>query len=356
MISILHRYIAKQVMIATLLVIVVIVGLAFVIGLLSELRDIGVGDYGVGEAIIHITLQLPRIIYDFFPMLMLLGGVMGLGVLSANQELVTMRTSGVSLWSIVKAVMLAAIVLIIFATILGETVAPHTTFLANKRKFSDQNNGQVVVTEGGVWMHEGNNFLHINRVTDKNHLEGVTRYQFDTNHQLLAAYYVKTLEFTKHQWLLHDLVKTTFNRDKTNSIEAVRATWDLKLNPSLINVGLIEPSEMTLHHLLAYSQHLEENGLQAGFFELEFWKRLVQPFTTLVMILLAIPFALSAPRSLTMGLKILFGIMVGLVFYIFNALVGQFSIVFQLSPLFAALFPTVLFALIGYGVMTRVRT
>ena len=85
------------------------------------------------------------------------------------------------------------------------------------------------------------------------------------------------------------------------------------------------------------------------------WKRIFQPLTTLVMILLAIPFVLGSSRSVTMGWRVLFGIVFGFTFYILNAFLGQFSVVFQLSPLLAAILPTVLFAVLGVILALKLR-
>jgi lipopolysaccharide export system permease protein len=112
---------------------------------------------------------------------------------------------------------------------------------------------------------------------------------------------------------------------------------------------------MSLPTLRSYSQHLVQNGLQAGDFQWEFWKRIFQPLTTIVMSLLAIPFVLGSSRSVTMGWRVFFGIVIGFVFYILNAFLGQFSIVFQFSPLLAALFPTLLFASLGYVFARKVQ-
>jgi lipopolysaccharide export system permease protein len=353
--TILHRYIARTVIAATGLVILVMMALTFLIDFLDEMKDVGTADYGFWQAFIHVLLEFPRSLYQFFPMLLLMGGVIGLGVLSSNQELVVMRTAGFSVLRIALSVMSAALVLIVAGTLIGEWYVPKAHHLAQVRKQSEQNGGQAVSTQSGVWIHEGNNFLQISRVIGLSHLESVTRYQFDAEHHLLAAYYVRSLDLVKGKWILHDAVKTTFADNKTKSERAVETTWDMALNPSLLNVGLIEPGELSLPALHSYSRHLLRNGLQASEFQWEFWKRVFQPLTTLVMILLAIPFVLGSSRSVTMGWRVLFGIVFGFSFYILNAFLGQFSVVFQFSPLLAAILPTVLFAVLGLLFALKLR-
>lgn len=352
--KIIQQYIAKNVIIATLLVFFVVCILSFVINLLGELRDIGIGEYGFLQAVLHVLFLLPHTIYQLFPMLILLGGVLGLGSLASNHELIVMRASGLSVKSIAMAVIIAAVCLIILASLGGELVAPRANFLADQRKSNAETNGQAMATTSGVWIHEGNNFLHIEHVLGRDRLDGVTRYEFDSRHQLLASYYAKSANFVNHQWILHDLVKTNVEKDKTISQQFSEATWDLTLTPNYLTVGLVEPEAMTLRKLADYSLYLRRNNLQASNFQIEFWKRIFQPLTTLVMILLAIPFVFTAPRSMSQGKRILLAIFIGFAFYIINAFVGQFSIVFQFPPLVAALIPILVFAGVGFLLMWRV--
>jgi lipopolysaccharide export system permease protein len=353
--KILQRYIAKNVMISTALVFIVVLILSFVINLLGELRDIGVGEYGFAQAVLHVLLMQPHTVYQLFPMLILLGGVLGLGMLASGQELIVMRASGLSVGRIANAVIMAALLLIFLATLAGELVAPRANFLAEQSKSNAQTNGQAVATTSGVWIHEGNNFLHIEHVLGRDRLEGITRYEFDDHHQLIASYFVKSADFVNHQWVLHNLVKTTVQKDKVISEQFPVATWNLKLTPNYLMVGLVEPESMTLRKLADYSLYLRHNHLQASSFQLEFWRRIFQPLTTLVMILLAIPFVFTAPRSMSMGKRILFAIFLGFTFYIINAFVGQFSIVLQFPTIIAALIPTLLFAGVGLVLMLRIR-
>ena len=352
--KILTKYIAKNVLGATALVFLIMIGLLLVIDFLEELKDVGSGDYGFLQALVHVLLEAPRHIYQLFPMLVLIGGVVGLGTLSSQQELVVMRAAGYSVRRITCAVLVAALGIIILATAAGELIAPRAHHLASTRKQSEQNGGQAVATKAGVWLHEGNDFLQIRRVEGLKHLLGVTRYQFDAEHHLLATYFVGALVMQHNgQWLAQNVAKTTFAPTKTRSEKMATLLWDMPLNPNLLNIGLIEAPEMSLLTLRSYAKHLVQNGLQAGEFQWEFWKRLVQPLTTLVMLLMAIPFVFVFSRAVTMGWRVFLGIIVGFVLYISSAFLGQFSIVYQFSPWLAACIPPGVFAVLGYVLMRQ---
>ena len=211
-----------------------------------------------------------------------------------------------------------------------------------------------MVTATGVWLHVGNNFIHVQQVIDRRLWEGVTRYQFDDHHHLQIAYYAKQLSLQNNQWIMKDGSKTTFYPDRTKSQTFTTAVWDLKFNANLLNLGLLEPTEMSLSKLNKTANFLQQNGLQATEYQYEFWQRIFQPLASLIMIFLAIPFVLSTMSTTTLGWRIVIGVIVGFVFFISNAFLGQLCIVFQIPPMYAALLPLLGFAIVGIFLSTTI--
>jgi lipopolysaccharide export system permease protein len=88
---------------------------------------------------------------------------------------------------------------------------------------------------------------------------------------------------------------------------------------------------------------------------LAFWHRILQPLATLVMMLLAVPFAFGQLRSTTRSLRLLVGILLGFGFYILNEFFGPISIVYQFPPVLAASLPMLVFAALGIVLNYRVN-
>ena len=353
MIKLLSRYIASTIFTATGMAALVIAGIVMLLALLGEMKNIGEGEYGLIQAVIYVFYRLPNEIYQFSPMVILLGSIMGLSILSSHKELSVMRASGFSTRQIILSVLGSALLLILAISIIGEAIAPNLSYRAELRKENAQNAGQAVVTASGVWFHVDNNFIHVEQVIGRQLLQGVTRYQFDNTHHLQATYYAKTLSLRDKQWVMNDVLKTMFFKDRTKSISMLEAPWDLKFNVNLLNLGLYEPREMTLPKLVKFTKYLEQNGLQAKEYQYQFWQRLLQPLASLIMIFLAIPFVLGVMSAATMGWRLVVGILMGFAFFICNALLGQLCIVYQVPPVMAALIPLVIFAMIGVILTNR---
>src|SRR3990167_10783639 len=353
MISILDRYISKIIMLATLLVIVIVASVMTLIMLLQELKNIGSGDYEIGQAIYFVFLRLPNELYHFSPILILLGSIVGLSILSSYRELAVIRTSGFSVNRMIISVLSTALLIILMMSVIGELFAPRLSYHAVIHKENARNAGQAVVTATGIWFHVDNNFIHAQRVIDRQLLEGVTRYQFDHQHRLQAAYFAKTLALKNNQWQMNDVVKTTFHDEQTKSQKYFQIPLNLKFNQTLLNVGLVDADEMSLSKLNKFTHYLEQNGLQASEYQYEFWQRAFQPMMSLMMVFLAIPSVLCTLNTATLSRRLMIGILVGFIFFIGNAFLGQLCVVYQLPALVAALLPLLLFAGAGFTLYWR---
>ena len=112
---------------------------------------------------------------------------------------------------------------------------------------------------------------------------------------------------------------------------------------------------MSLHELHKYLHAQGINQQTVHTYQLVYLQRLIQPLTTMVMMVLAIPFIFGPLRSSTMGSKLLAGASVGFGFHIINHFFGPVSQVFQWPPEVAAFGPTSVFALLGLYLMRRMK-
>jgi lipopolysaccharide export system permease protein len=348
MFKLLSFYIIKTVVLATALTFAIISSIFFLMTMLAEFKYMGEGDYGFVQAVTYVILHLPTLLYQFSPMMILIGSILGLSMLSTHRELIVMRAAGFSMWKIMQSVFMAALIITLGFSVFGEWLAPRLSYKAEMRKEAAQNNGQAVVTASGLWLHARNNFIHVKQVVGRQLLQGVTRYQFDDQDHLIATYYAKRLEYQANQWLMKDVSITRFTANGvSNSTTRLSAPWDVKFNPNLLNIGLIDLNEMPLTKIAMFAHYLKKNGLQASQYQYELWRRLFQPFSSLVMIFLAIPCVLGAFRSHSLGWRVVVGIMIGFAFYILNTFVGQLCIVYQLPVTVSALVPPLIFAALG---------
>lgn len=354
--KLLPRYIAKTVLASIALVTLMLAGLQVFILFVNQLDDLGKADYGLAQAAVFVCLQMPYQVYMFFPMASLLGSLIGLGMMANYSELIVMRAAGMSIAQISIAVMKAAFLLIMLVTVLGETLVPRMAFYANDYKMSKVSSGQAMRTARGVWLRHNDSFISISNVLPDHSLEDVYQFQFDAEHRMKASRFIKKIIYQDDHWQAFEVDETLFlDKDQTKARHVKSMSWTVKVNPKLLGISGTEPDEMTLLQLHRYIQAQKSSGLGVLNYQLAYWQRLVQPLTTLVMMLLAIPFIFGPLRSSTMGSKFLAGAIVGFGFYIVNRFFGPVSMVYQLPAQVAALGPTFIFCLLGLYLMRRVK-
>lgn len=347
------RYIIKTVGSSLALVFFILTGLQVFISFVNQLGDLGKGDYGLLEAITFVALDAPYQVYLFFPMASLLGCLVGLGVMGSHHELVVLRAAGMSIGQITLAVFKLAVVVIIIMTLLGEMVLPKMVFQAHSSKIQAMQEDRVLHTSKGMWLNIGQNILMIGTIVSPSELKKIEQFHFDQQRRLLFVRRIESLKQQQGQWIASAWVQTNLLPNKTVVERATNVPWEVALDPRILLVTQHEPNEMTfleLHQYLSLQKLTRQNVRD---FELGYWQRLVLPFTTLVMMLLAIPFVFGPLRSSGMGVKLMYGAVIGFGFYMLNRFFGSLSQIYQFSVLVAAIGPTAVCAGLGIVLMSR---
>jgi len=116
-----------------------------------------------------------------------------------------------------------------------------------------------------------------------------------------------------------------------------------------------QSSEMNYEELTKYIRDLEQGGFDVVRLKVQLHEKFAFPLITFVMVVIAIPFALSAGRRGAMtGVAVAVGIVFTymIVARLFEAM-GNFS---QLPPVLAAWSPDLIFALVGGYLVLKVPT
>lgn len=354
--KVLHLYIGISVIKTVLTVILALIGLEIFIEFSKEVSDIGNGNYNFWHAFIYILMLLPTDIYQFFPMAGLLGSLMGLGLLASRSELIVMRAAGVSLIEITIVVIKTACIALIIALLMGEIIAPFTQQMAAKYKNTALSNGQALRTTKGIWVRNNHDFIHIGSASNQGHLENIIRYQFDAKNNLITSSLAAKADYKNNEWTFYNITGSKIiNNQQIITLHYDSQNWKLKMNPRLLGTEEIDPDQKSLTQLYNYINYLNESGINAGRYEFALWQRIFQPFSVLVMILLAIPFIFGPLRSATVGLRMLTGAVVGIGFYMLNQFSGPISIVYEFPAFFAASLPILIVAFFGTFLLIRAK-
>ena len=348
----LNRYIGRTVAGSILLVLLVLLGFDAIAAIIDQTGDF-TDQYGFIDALKFVLLSVPGQVFELLPFAALVGCLAGLGVLAGNSELLVMRSAGVTTGRIVWMVMRPALVIMLVGMLNSEYIAPQTQSLAQSERALALRTSNNVVSRHGLWHREGKQFMHFAAVQPNGILYGVNIYGFDEQHRLTEAITAERAIFQGDYWLLEDVSELQLAPEQISQSRQLSKRWQTGLSPALLNILVLEPDDLGIKGLWNYSSYLQEQGLNSDAYRLAFWKKVLQPLSTVALVLVAISFIFGPLREVTMGFRIFIGVLVGVVFNTLQNMLAPASMVFGFPPILASLLPILLCAVAGLYLLRR---
>lgn len=354
--KVINWYIVREVLKGSFVALVVLLMLFNLFTLTDELKDIGKGDYHLREVFLFVLLTSPTVIYELMPSAGLLGSLFVLGAMANNRELIAMQASGLSVFGIIRAIMLAGLVLAALAVSIGEFIAPDAEHEGQMLRSAAQNKQVVMQTLYGLWLREGNAFINVRQITTENKLVDISVYELNTNYQLTNMLHADQADFiSPGNWTLTEIRNTKILGDSTQVGLKKQTQWNSNIAPELLNSVLVTPDNLSLYDLYGYIEFLQNNKQKTLVYELAFWGRIVNPLVIFVMLLVSAPFVIGVRRGSSVGTRIIIGVLIGMSFNVFSKIASHLGLVYDLNPILVATLPSLSVLAVALYAIARIK-
>jgi lipopolysaccharide export system permease protein len=351
---VLLRYIGREILLTSMLVLVALVALFGFFDMIRELDDLGRGNYRLNTMLVYVALTLPSHAYVLLPAAGLIGTLFALARMSEGSEITVMRASGLSLARLAFYVCGAGIVIALVTTAFGELIAPFTEEAAKGLRLKATRSIVAHEFRSGFWVKDDHSFVNIQDVTADTQLLNVRIYEFDPTFHLTSIIRGEKGTYAGlNRWELTNVEITRFEGDRAVLQKTPSATWSSALTPDILSVLKIVPERMSALNLRSYIEHLRENRQKATRYEIAFWSKIFSPVGAVVMMILAIPFALQSARAGGVGAKIVLGILIGLSFFFAGRLFSHVGLLNDWPALFSAGAPAFIAAVVAVAMLYR---
>jgi LPS export ABC transporter permease LptG len=328
--------------------------------LLSDIMRNQISPLTVGEYLLNVA---PYFLYSTTPLSMLLAVLVTFGLLQRSNEITAIKATGISLYRVVVPVLIASILIAGVLFLSDQLYLPYT----NKRQDALRNQikgkpAQTYLRPDRKWIFGQHSDIYYYQFfdPDRDVFGGVSIFQFDPHtfqitHRIAAdrAHWSSAMG----RWVYEQGWERSLNGP---AIEDYRkfdvATFpQLSEAPAYFKKEIKQSSEMSYDELRRYIHDLEQSGFDVVRLRVQLQKKIAYPLITLVMAVLAIPFALSAgKRSAVAGVATAIGI--GVVYWTINGLFEAMGNLSQLPPAVAAWSPDLVFGCIGGYLILRMPT
>lgn len=299
----------------------------------------------------YFALKVPFIAVQVVPLACLLAVFMTLGGFSRSNELTAMHSAGISLLRITLPLLVTGLFISLLSLLAYEYLVPQCVRQANNIYTSKvQGRSLGVFKRSRIWLRQGSKIINIRLAeAEKGRLQGVTLYEFDRSFQLIGRSDIPKASYDNKQWRAESLIERRFDNGNLVASEAGKdLAIDLKLTPDDFRVpGSKRNEDLGYRDLRSLASKLQAEGYDSTRFEVDMHARLATPFASVIMAFLGIPFALRKGRDSSLALGIAMSVMIGVVYFILQAILLAFGYSSALPPALAAWSANLLFFLFG---------
>ncbi len=346
--SILFRYVSREVLAASLLALFALTGLFSFFDFVAELSDAHGETYTPLVASLFVAMNIPGRLYELMPLAVLIGGMFAWNRLALASEFSVMRSAGLATARLVAWMAILGLLVGAATLLFGEYVTPYAERAAQQLKVRATSGVVAQEFQTGLWAKDGRTFINIRELRPDASLVDVRLYEFNENFNLSVMRRAERAQWQNGQWMLYRVTQTLVEDNRTYTTSQPDTPWISAVTPDLLAVLMVVPERMALSALDAYIQHLDENLQDSKRYRIAYWGKLAYPLAAPVMLILALVFAFHPPRQGGTGGRLLTGILLGLGFYLSSRIAGQFALLQDWPAATPALIPILVFGLAAF--------
>lgn len=248
----------------------------------------------------------PFILTQIIPISALISCVFLLGNLNKHNEITALRASGISVWEILKPVLITTFVISLFVFIINDRLLPPAMRMANRIRYEKLDvgkRGKVAKITNVAIYGSGNKIIFANVFDiNTNILNDVIIHQHDMKNDLILKFSVQEMRWVEgKKWRGRDVVMYRMNsKGEFLSEPLVFKEMDMSVveTPTDFINNQWKPEYMSFAQLRRYMRIFATGGKKTyRRFLVDLNYKIAFPFTCMVTILISAPFALSTRRG-----------------------------------------------------------
>lgn len=309
---------------------------------------------------LFFVLKIPKMIFDIAPIGILIATLVVMGLLSRSNEIVAMKSTGISLHYATSPILLIAFILSLILGAGNLSLIPLTVRKADFVRYVriKKHDEQSYYGQRQLWLRDGRRtFVNIAFVDPVHRvLHDVIIYKLRDDFTLQERIRAKRIEYETGTWVMYrgQVLEFTTDGQMTESLFE-KQTVDLQRKPEEFKSLEINTEKMKFAELRKYIYRLSKDGYDVARYRVELYNKISLPFANFVMCLIAIPFGLVQTRSRGIARGVGVSLLIGSCYWIVHSVAVSMGHAGLIPPLLASGFANLLFLSIGLLLYLGVR-
>jgi len=353
--SLIEKYLTKEILKFFVIVLLTVVSIYLVVAFFEKIDNFMDAGLPLLRIISFFQMKVPFIIAQISPVGILLAVIVVLGLMNKHNEIIALKSGGVSIYYLLKPILFIGLVLSILVFLLSELIVPLTITRAN-RIWNEEVKGKsaVISKERNIWIKGNRAIYHITYYNPANRkIWGVTLHYFDDDFRLTRRVDANEGVFKKGKWIFYDIMeqnldigsntyRTTFLNQREEPIPFL---------PEDIQRVIKKSEEMNFLELLGYIKNIESEGYDASFYKVDLYAKLAFPFVCFIMCMVGTGVAIRDKAKESLSVSVFYGICITFLYWIFYSFCLSLGYGEMLHPIMAAWVANVVFFCFGVFVL-----
>ncbi len=208
MIPILNRYIYIEIIKYIAIVFMAVIGIYLAVDFFERIDNFMQTDLPISKVIAYFFYKIPLMISQLLPVALLLGILVAFGLMSKNNELLAIKSSGIRMNYFIKPIIVIGLTTTLMMFIFSEIIVPICMSRANQIWMGKvKKRALVSIKKDNIWWHDKQFIGYINHYDATNQkIFGITLYYFNARFNLIKRIDAQTGKFKNGIWTLNNVI------------------------------------------------------------------------------------------------------------------------------------------------------
>ena len=346
--TILDKYLAKEILKCLVIVLAVVVGLYVIVEFFNKADNFMKAGLSISRLIRYLQLKLPQIIVQITPIGVMLAVLVALGLMNKNNEIIALKSGGGSVYLLLRAVLSIAVLLSIVLFFLSEIVVPITINKANRIWLAEVKNEPALLTrQKNIWIKQNRTIYFIKYFNPQNNsMSGVALNYFDDEFNLSKRVDASSALYKKGKWTFYDIMQQELNAEtRTYDMQYYpQRTVKIDIQPEDLKRVFKKSEEMNIAELFSYIREVESEGYNATAFKVDLHARFALPALTVIVCIIGIGIAVKRKGREGPSVSIALGALMAFLYWVLHSFCLSLGYGGLLPPFVAAWISNIIFS------------
>ena len=306
------------------------------------------------KIIIFFAFKIPYIIMQISPVCVLLAVIITFSLMVKNNEMLALKSSGVSLFRLFRPVFGLSLFFTIALFLISEIIVPATVQRSNKIWQQDVKKHNFTLKRKNIWIKGDGSITHIRHYDPaKDTIFGLTYNVFSRNFKLIRRIDAKKGIYKDNKWILSDVMEQNPDKEKNRIQFYTEKTENFDFLPGDLYKIAQKSEEISFFELSSYIDKIESEGYDATTCRVDFHAKTASPFVCIIMCLIGAGVALKGKITDSIPVKIAMGVGIAFFYWIIYSFCVSLGYGQVLAPPVAAWAANVIFSCSGIYLLAR---